>query len=93
LLLNYAEASIYRYARLVASLATSPIADAYQTKILSYFTETDDKQTQVVNEELGPLILERLHQRIPEIEPLIAKDSEKAFAYAKGIGQPFATAR
>lgn len=93
LLLNYAEASIYRYARLVASLATSPIGYAYQSKILSYFTETDDKQTQIVNEELGPLILERLRQRIPEIEPLIAGNSENAFAYAKGIGQPFPTAR
>ncbi|MCO8122614.1 hypothetical protein NHH03_12780 [Stieleria sp. TO1_6] len=89
LLMNYSEASIRRYARLVASLATSKIADAYRMKILSYFTETEDEQTQTVNDELGPIILERLQQRIPEIEPLIGHDPVVAFAYATGIRQRF----
>ena len=42
-----------------------------------------------MNEELGPLMLDRLDQQVPAIEPLIPKDSEQGFAYAKGIGKRF----
>ncbi|WP_146601026.1 hypothetical protein [Novipirellula aureliae] len=89
LLLNYSEASIKRFAKLVASLATSEIASEYRSKIQSYFTEATDEKTQVVNDELGPVICGRICRRLPEVEALIADDPESSFAYAKGISQRF----
>lgn len=89
LLLNYSQASIKRYARLVASLAVSEMAPEYRDKFQSYFTETTDEKTRVVNEELGPMICRRIRQRLPEIEKLIANHPENAFAYAMGISRRF----
>lgn len=89
LLLKYSEASVTRYARLIASLATSEIAPEYRAKIESYFMETKDKRKLIVNEELGGMICKRIRHRVPEIESLIADNSERAFAYAFGISQRF----
>ena len=60
-LLGYSEASITRYARIVSSLSTSEVADAYSDKYWSYFTETDDEQTAAINQKLGPIILDWLY--------------------------------
>ena len=55
-LLNYAETSINRYAKIIASLATSEIAHYYSDKVQSYFQTTDDEPKQAINLKLGPLI-------------------------------------
>jgi hypothetical protein len=89
LLLKCSEASIDRYARLLVSLATSELEPDYREKFRSYFLEAKDERTQVVNDELGPIICAWVHQRMPEIEPLIMNHPENAFAYATGTARRF----
>lgn len=89
LLKKYSEDSIKRFARLVASLATSEMQPEYRTKTLSYFEETKHERTQTINTALGPLICENLHRRLPEVEMLIADHPGNSFAYATGIAQRF----
>lgn len=89
LLQSYAEASVKRYARLVASLSTSSLADEYRERLLSYFTGAADEKTIGVNEQLAPLICKHIHCRVPELEEYIQRDSRLSLAYALGIGERF----
>ena len=88
-LLKEGSKSVERYARLVASLAVSELADRYRETLLSYFKPTKDKLLREVNLAMARLICRQFRRQIEYLEPRIAKDAECSFNYAMGNRKRF----
>jgi len=81
--------SMDRYCRLLASLATSSMADRYHDKVNSFFIDAEGEEEQTANLPIARELCRRFDRRMTKLEEHIAKDAACSLNYAVAMGERF----